>query len=80
MLNYTGPKNDQGIRVYYNGGGLGNDKTKDTASLTSGDGRIVVGRHYTGRDQSYASVEIDELLFFNQYLSIEEIRKLNNAV
>ena len=80
MLNYIGPNTGEGIRVYYNGGGVGGDNTKWNRSPSAGDGRIVVGRYYTGRSQRYASVEVDELIFFNRYLSIEEIRMLYNVV
>ena len=79
VLNYIGPNNGEGIKMFYNGAGAGGDSSKSIASLVAGDSRIVVGRHYTNRDSRYASVQVDELVFFNQYLSIEQIRKLQNA-
>ena len=59
---------------------MGTDRTKWNNSFTSGDGRIVVGRSYTKRDRDYASVQVDELVFFNQYLDIERVRKLYYAM
>ena len=79
VLNYIGPNTGEGIKIFNNGWEAHSDRTKWNASLTSGDGRIVVGRYTTRGDEKYASVEIDELIFFNQYLSIEDVRKLHNA-
>ena len=80
VLNYIQPNNTEGIKIFYKGAKMGGDFSKWNVSLPSGDSRIVVGRRRTDRDNGYASVQIDELTFFNQYLSIEEIRKLRNAV
>ena len=79
VLNYIGPNNGQGLRVFYNGTQVATDNTKSTALFTSGDGRIVVGRYYTGRRQRYASVEVDKLMFFNHSLSIEQVSRLQNV-
>ena len=49
----------------------------DNAEHSPGDGRIVIGRRFTGSDREYISVQVDELLLFNKTLSEEEIRKLN---
>ena len=46
----------------------------------SGDGRIVVGRAHTDQDKLYASVLVDELLFFNQALINDDINKLYTSV
>ena len=80
MLNYIGPNSGEGIRIYYNGVQVAEDGTKSNASNPAGNGRIVIGRYYTGRDRNYASVQVDELVFFNQYLNVEEVRKLHNAI
>ena len=42
-----------------------------------GDGKIVFGRVYTGSNMRYASVQMDELLFFNHVLTTVEILKLS---
>ena len=40
-------------------------------------GRIIIGRYYTEQDGFYGSVQVDELLFYYQPLSEEEIMKLS---
>ena len=67
MLNYIGPDDGQGIRVYFNGTEVATGLTRDAAH-SAGDGRIVVGRYYTDEDKRYASLQIDELIFFNKSL------------
>ena len=42
-----------------------------------GDGRIIIGRQYTGNDGIYASIEIDELRFFNRTLTEAQITMLS---
>ena len=79
VMNYIGPNNGEGIRTYYNGTEVGNDPTKTALSRSAGDGRIVVGREYTDRDGAYASVMVDELLFFNRHLLSDEITSLATA-
>ena len=45
-------------------------------TLTLGDGKVVQGRRYTDRNQDYASVEIDELVFFNGNIDMVQIQML----
>ena len=78
VLNYIGPYNGQGIRVYYNGQGVVSDTDKDGGPYPAGDGRIVVGRFFTDKDIGYASMQIDELIFFNKTLSTTDIKHLNS--
>ena len=74
VLNYLGPNNGQGIEIYYNGVRKKTKSLKNTRSYSAGDGRIVVGWHYTNFDRLYyASMQIDELLFFNRALTAAEI-------
>ena len=40
-------------------------------------GRIIIGRYYSEQDGFYGSVQVDELLFFNEPLSEEEIMRLS---
>ena len=67
VLNYIGPENGQGFRIYYNKAKLDGGSTKSTnlgptsTPHTPGDGTVVVGRVLG----DYTSVAIDELLFFN---------------
>ena len=66
----------QGIKIFYNGLEVASLETKLAGSHQTGDGRIVVGRRFTDMDQQYASIMVDELLFFNLYLTPEEISVL----
>ena len=77
MVNYIGPNDGQGIRVY--GMEVACSVTRDAAH-PAGDGRVVVERRYIDEDREYASMEIDELIFFNKALSTTDIERLYNAV
>ena len=80
VLNYLGPSNGEGIRIYENGRLAGSDVSKQTASpYQTGNGRIVVGRKYTESNQQYASIEIDVLVYFNTYLSSGKVQSIHNA-
>ena len=78
VLNYIGPDDGQGIQIYMDGVQTENDTTKTTVlyTLTLGDGKVVVGRRCTDRNQDYASVEIDELVFFNSNINMAQIQML----
>ena len=80
VLNYIGPNDGQGIKVYYDGAEVENDTIKCGGSRSAGDGRIVVGRIYTNSDEDYTSMQIDELIFFNKALSTTDIKLLYSAV
>ena len=79
MLNFVGPEPGKGFRVFYDGIELESfDSSLKGVDLSSspGDGRVVVGRYYTDQDRDYISVEIDELIFFNQALNNDNINTL----
>ena len=63
----------EGFKVYYDGVEVGSGDTWSGKSNRAANGRIVIGRSYTGRDVEYSSVEVDERLFFNEALSEEQI-------
>ena len=78
VLNYIGPNNGQGIRIYHDGLQVGSDDTKTDVTFSPGDGCVCVG---TYDDVSvYASVDVDELLFFNEALSDQQIMNIKNMV
>ena len=81
-MNYIGPNDGQGIRVYYNGKEVASAPTKDYYRVRSaGDDRIAVGRFSLGLNAHYyTSMQIDELAFFNKALSTTEIAAMYNAV
>ena len=77
MLNYIGPNDGEGIRIYYNGVEVASDTDKNGGPNSAGDSSIVIGRHNTNFDHMYyASMQIDELLFFNRALTAAKISTL----
>ena len=78
VLNFIGPKEDQGTRVYHDGVQATMDSNKGGNTYIEGNGRIVIGRRYSEEDCDYASVQVDELLFFNRALTEVEIGMLSN--
>ena len=79
VLNYMGTGDNEGITLYMDRVEVSSDTTKYAGPYLPGDGRIVVGRVYTDSDQLYSSVQVDELLFFNRNLTLNEITSLANA-
>ena len=76
-MNYIGPNPGQGIQIYENGVQIGRDDTvQETAEKQPGDGRVFVGRRFTDRNTEHSSVEIDELVFFNNKLTTKEVRMI----
>ena len=80
VVNYIGPNNGEGIRIFYDGQEVMNSTVKKGGPYPAGDGRIVVGRTFTDEDRFYASMQIDELIFFNKALSTNDIKLLYNVV
>ena len=77
MLNYIGPNNGQGIRTHVDDVQAGSDSPFDIVTYSPGSGRVVVGRGFTDFVYSFYGVAImDELLFFNQVLSDQQIHYL----
>ena len=79
VMNYVGPNEGQGIRIYNDGQLVGSDTTKTNEANLPSDGRIVIGRadlHLVGTTTFLsfsASVEVDELLIFHRTLTEPEI-------
>ena len=80
MLNYIGP--DDGIKMYMDGVEVATaaDSFPTQSPGSPGNGRIVVGRGKTDVDDLYSSVEVDELIYFNRSLKLEEIEMLAEEV
>ena len=74
VINFIGDR----IVVYHNGTEEGSF-FRTSYSHSPGDGRIVVGKLFIENDTNYASVQVDELLFFNRSLSETEITMLANS-
>ena len=79
VLNYRGPNDGEGIRIYYDGTEVASNTTEGLGSRSAGDGRIVVGRVHTNHDERYASVQVDELIYFNAALTSDEVQSIYNS-
>ena len=81
MLNYIGPNDTdgEGIRIYYNGKEERCDTIKHAAPYSTDDGRIVVGRYWVDRDERYSSVQVDELIYFNEPLTDTDVQSIYNS-
>ena len=75
VLNYF-RSNDEGLSLFYDGIEMTRGSSDPHFTNVTHNNRIVVGRRYTDFDLSYASIQIDELRFFNQNLTLEEISLL----
>ena len=78
MLNYLGPSDSEGIKVYRDGAEEP-DVTKNDVACSTGDGRVVIGCAFPDADCFYGTFKIDELIFFNQTLTPEEILILGSV-
>ena len=76
VLNFLGPNDGEGIRIYENGKHVGNDTIISQSSRNESNGRIVIGRSYTELIFD-ASVQVDEMVFFNKSLTEAEITLLS---
>ena len=75
-LNYIGPDDEQGIDIYHDGTLTGSSTAKHAGSRSPGDTRVVIGRAFRDRDDYYGGVEVDELLFFNEKLTDQQIQDI----
>ena len=75
VLNVIGP--DNGIRIYHDGIEVASDTTTHGDPKHNGDRRIVIGRYHAKSEGTYSSLQVDELLFFNQMLTDDEITMLS---
>ena len=52
------------------------DTTKNSNPVGKGNGKVVIGKFFTDRNERYSNIEMDELYFFNTVLNTEEISTL----
>ena len=76
VLNFMGP--EEGFQVFKDGTISPGQQTKKSFSRLIGDGRLVLGKRFTHRDQYYSSIDVDELVFFNRKFTEQEVTKLYN--
>ena len=80
MLNYIGPNNGEGIELFKDGAEAANSTTRTTTHHSAPDGRLVIGRYATDRDNQYTSLEIDELFLFNHVLNSKDVQHMYESV
>ena len=79
VVNYIGPEEGGGIRVYYDGVLVGSDTRKDVHTISEGNGQIAIGRFYNNNNKwRDGSVVVDDLILFNQALTDDEIQRLSS--
>ena len=59
--------------MFYNGAEEKRGTIKSSSPFPTGVSRIVIGRYFTNEDKEYSTVHIDELIYFNNSLTNEEI-------
>ena len=76
VLNFINP----GIVVYHDGVQVVNTGAIQSYETSEGLGLVVIGRYEVFEDDSteYTSLMMDELMFFNRKLTLEEIQILHN--
>ena len=77
VMNFIGPNDGEGWRVYHDGIDLKHERWKQSSESYPNNGRITIGRRYTNHDGSYVDIQVDELMFFNKTLTVTEIRTLS---
>ena len=66
------------LLIYHDGNLVGSDETPEIRTKESGDGKMVIGRHFTNTDEHYVSMYLDELMMWNEALDSNEINSLYN--
>ena len=80
VVNYLGPDKGHGIQIYYYGLFQKSSGTKEeTSGSEAGNGLTAVGRRDYNKHEGYASLEINELVFFNMKLGDDQIMQLFDA-
>ena len=80
VFNYIGTNGAQGMAIYHDGQEVVTNTNGHLFPTSTGPGEVVIGRYLTSWDGGYSSVLVDEMLFFNRELNLEEIRILYDAV
>ena len=56
------------------------DRSRNDGFNRGGDGRIVIGRSFTEVNDFYTTMEMEELVIFNKFLTYEQIEQIRNVV
>ena len=68
--------NEDSLKVYYDGSHYGTHNEASSRETPTRSSRVIVGRAFTDQDDTYSSVELDELLFFNRALEEHHVQAL----
>ena len=79
VFNYIGTNNAESVAIYHDGVHVGSSTQKTVYTRNARPGVVVIGRYFVQFQEKYfASVMVDELLFFNRYLTTQEVQILYN--
>ena len=78
-VNYIGPDEGQGINVYLNGVLDLPEANFRPFNYQPTTRNVVVGKCYNGQDATY-SLDVDELMFFEEVLSQSDVEKIYSHV
>ena len=78
VLNFLGPY--AAFEFYADGNRLVKQADVDETWTIRGEGpgKVVIGGNYVDEDNFYSTADVDELLFFNQLLTEEQVNVLTN--
>ena len=79
VINYIGSDRGEGFTTYINGRAAMSDRSKNDEFNTAGNGRIVIGRSFTDVNDFYTTMEMEELVIFNRFLTNEQIQQIRNV-
>ena len=77
VFNYFGTNDAEGVAIYHDGVNIGSNRLISYTN-TAGQGVVLLGRYNVRTDNAFASVMVDELLFFNRHLTWQEVQILYN--
>ena len=78
VMNFIGRNNGQGLQAFRDGTLHESQPGGSVGDESTGTGQVVVGRRHINSNRDYGHVEVDELIFFNQTLTTEEVEQLYN--
>ena len=79
VFNYIGTTNAEGVVIYHDGVHVGSSTEKTSYARNTRPGVVVIGRYFVQLlEEGFASVVVDELLFFNRIITTDEVQILYN--
>ena len=79
VINYIVSDCGKGFTTYINGRAAMSDRSINEGFNTAGNGRIVIGRSFTEVNDFYTTMEMEELVIFNRFLTDEQINQIRNV-